>query len=153
MCESHLDYGMPNAFPAGVIDWQHHVLAPLGYDVYPMLDIAAFKGGNRGYTFTPDQRRTYVQLLDEQAVMLTDGRPLSEHLGDFLLVKCFFFLALMRPSDPDARPDKHAKCQYRCALFSEGLTQYEATGTIGSAAFPTLADFTERLTHKAPSRP
>ncbi|WP_326770309.1 hypothetical protein OG978_01905 [Streptomyces sp. NBC_01591] len=57
MCESHLDHGMPNAFPSGVIDWQHHALAPLGYDVYPM-DIAAFKGGNKGYTFTRSGRRT-----------------------------------------------------------------------------------------------
>jgi Phosphotransferase enzyme family len=24
MCRSHMDYGLPNAFPAGVIDWQRH---------------------------------------------------------------------------------------------------------------------------------
>ncbi|MFC7650336.1 hypothetical protein ACFQX6_65890 [Streptosporangium lutulentum] len=28
MCHSHLDYGLPNAFTTGVIDWQHHGLAP-----------------------------------------------------------------------------------------------------------------------------
>ncbi|UKY54701.1 hypothetical protein [Streptomyces inhibens] len=28
MCESHLDYGLPNAFPGGVIDRQRHALAP-----------------------------------------------------------------------------------------------------------------------------
>lgn len=42
MCLSHLDYGLPNAYPHGVIDWQHHAVAPLGFDVYPALDIAAF---------------------------------------------------------------------------------------------------------------
>lgn len=47
MCESHLDYGMPKAFPGGVIDLQHHASAPLGCDVC-----------------TPDQRRTYAELLD-----------------------------------------------------------------------------------------
>lgn len=26
MCHSHLDYGLPNAFPTKVIDWQHHAL-------------------------------------------------------------------------------------------------------------------------------
>ncbi|MFL1381436.1 phosphotransferase, partial [Nocardiopsis protaetiae] len=44
LCHGHLDYGLPNAFPDAVIDWQHHAPAPLGYDVYPMLDISAFKG-------------------------------------------------------------------------------------------------------------
>ena len=24
LCRSHLDYGLPNAFPCEVIDWQHH---------------------------------------------------------------------------------------------------------------------------------
>ncbi|MDP9607755.1 phosphotransferase [Streptomyces demainii] len=152
MCESHLDYGMPNAFPGGVIDWQHHALAPLGYDVYPMLEIAAFKGGNKGYTFTPDQRAHYLKALDKHAAR-TGGHSSSAHLSDFLLVKCFFFLALMRPTDSAARPDKHTKWQYRRALFTEGLAQYESTHTIDTAAFPTLADFTNRLSRPAPSRP
>lgn len=153
MCESHLDYGMPNAFPGGVIDWQHHAPAPLGYDVYPMLEVAAFKGGNRGYAFTPAQRDAYLEDLDEAAAAASGGRPLSEHLGDFLLVKCFFFLALMRPADPGARPDKHTKWLYRRALFQEGLAQYEDHRAIDTATFPTLADFTDRLTRPAPSRP
>jgi len=152
MCESHLDYGMPNAFPGGTIDWQHHALAPLGYDVYPMLEIAAFKRGTKGYTFTPAQRARYLKALDEHATAVL-GRGLSEYLGDFLLVKCFFFLALMRPTDPAARPDKHTKWQYRRALFTEGLAQYEQTATIDTAAFPALADFTDRLTQPAPDRP
>ncbi len=151
VCLSHLDYGLPNAFPGGVIDWQHHATAPLGYDVYPMLDIAAFRGGNRGYHFTPAQRARYTAGLDEASTRLL-GHPLSTHLGDFLLVKCFFFLALMRPTDPN-RHDKHLKWQYRRALFRQGVEQYEATRTIDTAAFPTLADFTDRLTRPAPSRP
>lgn len=152
MCESHLDYGMPNAFPGGVIDWQHHALAPLGYDVYPMLDIAAFKGGGRGYAFTADQRAHYLAVLDKTAAHNLAGRTLSEYLGEFLLVKCFFFLALMRPADPAARPDKQVKWQYRRALFTEGLAQYESTRTIDTAAFPTLADFSAGLT-QAPGGP
>ncbi|MFB7292236.1 phosphotransferase [Actinacidiphila glaucinigra] len=152
MCESHLDYGMPNAFPGGVIDWQHQGPAPLGYDVYPMLDIAAFKGGNRGYQFTPAQRIHYTTALD-QHVTAIGGRPLSEHLGDYLLVKCFFFLALMRPANSAARPDKYAKWQYRRALFSEGLAQYEQAHTINTAAFPTLADFTSPNGRVASSSP
>lgn len=137
MCESHLDYGLPNAFPGGVIDWQHHALAPLGYDVCPMLEVAAFKGGNRGYTFTPEQRAHYLRALDKQAAATVGGVSLGEHLGDFLLVKCFFFAALMRPADPVARPDKYAKWQHRRALFREGLAQYASTRTIDTAAFPT----------------
>lgn len=35
----------------------------------------------------------------------------------------------MRPTDPAAPPDKHVKWQYRRALFTKGLTQYEATRT------------------------
>ncbi len=60
MCRSHLDYGLPNAYPHAVIDWQHCGPAPLGYDVYPLLEIAAFKGGNRGYQFSPAQRAEYL---------------------------------------------------------------------------------------------
>ena len=65
MCRSHLDYGLPNAFPRAVIDWQHHGDAPVGYDVYPMLDIAAFKGGGKGYRFSGRQRSVYLAALDE----------------------------------------------------------------------------------------
>ncbi|UGQ12027.1 hypothetical protein LO772_35650 [Yinghuangia sp. ASG 101] len=66
-------------------------------------------------------------------------------------MKCFFFLALMRPADPAARPGKHLKWQYRRALFTEGLAPYESTRTIDTAAFPTLADFTARLTQAPPA--
>ncbi|MCZ4103668.1 phosphotransferase [Streptomyces sp. H39-C1] len=136
----HLDYGLPNVLAAGVIDWQHHGPIPLGYDVYPALDIVAFKGGGKGYTIGPEQRDAYVGALDETTITLVDQR-VSEYLGDFLLVKCFFFLALMRPTDP-ARHDKHIKWQYRRALFSMGLDQYESSGTIDTDAFPTLGRFT-----------
>jgi hypothetical protein len=139
-CRSHMDYGLPNAFPAAIIDWQHHGIAPAGYDVYPMLELVPFKGGAKGYRFTKPQRRSYLAALDAAAVD-ADAEPLSGFLGAFLLVKCFFFLALMRPAD-DTRPDKHAKWQYRRALFTTGLEQYESTGTIDTASFPTLAAFT-----------
>lgn len=142
LCRSHLDYGLPNAYPAAVIDWQHHALAPLGYDVYPALEIVPFKGGNKGYTFTAAQRTAYLERLDAASTG-AHGQPLSTYLGEFLLAKCFFFLALMRPTNPEARPDKHIKWQYRRALFREGLAQYEHTGTIDTESFPTLADFTQ----------
>ncbi|WP_326615891.1 hypothetical protein OG863_01500 [Streptomyces decoyicus] len=35
----HLDYGLPNVLPVGVIDWQHHGLVPLGYDTALALEI------------------------------------------------------------------------------------------------------------------
>lgn len=143
MCRSHMDYGLPNAFPGGVIDWQHHGDAPLGYDVYPMLDIAAFKGGGRGYSFSAAQRTTYLAQLDHASDRLT-GQALSAYLGEFLLVKCFFFLALMRPDDP-ARHDKYVKWQYRRALFEMGLEQYESSRTIRTEKFPTLAEFSGGL--------
>ncbi len=142
MAIGHLDYGLPNAFPHAVIDWQHSGPAPLGYDVYPMLEIAAFKGGTRGYSFTPAQRADYLASMDTAGHRLA-GRPLSRFLGEFLLVKCFFFLALMRPVD-DSRPDKHLKWRYRRALFCAGLDQYESSGTIDTSSFPTLAEFAER---------
>lgn len=151
MCHSHLDYGLPNAFPGGVIDWQHHGDAPLGYDVYPMLDIAAFKGGAKGYRFSTGQRGAYLSGLDEASTRLL-GRPLSAHQGDFLLVKCFFFLALMRPTDPERR-DKHTKWRYRRALFEMGLEQYESSCTIRTDTFPTLAEFTRDLEQGVTSRP
>ncbi|BAJ26895.1 MULTISPECIES: phosphotransferase [Kitasatospora] len=136
----HLDYGLPNVLRAGVIDWQHHGPVPLGYDVYPALDIVAFKGGGKGYGITPEQRAAYTAALDETTVSLI-GRRVSEHLGDFLFVKCFFFLALMRPTDP-TRHDKHLKWQYRRALFMTGLDQYESSHTIDTGTFPTLERFT-----------
>lgn len=144
MCRSHLDYGLPNAFTGGVIDWQHHGPAPLGYDVYPMLEIVPFKGGTKGYRFTADQRDHYLRALDHTALEVA-GRPLVGFLGEFLLVKCFFFLALMRPT-ATSRSDKHAKWQYRRTLFTWGLEQYESSGAIHTDAFPTLAAFTDRLT-------
>ncbi len=151
MCRSHLDYGLPNAFPGGVIDWQHHGIAPLGYDVYPMLEIAAFKGGNKGYQFTPEQHAHYRTALNDASTRLT-GRPLGGYQGEFLLVKCFFFLALMRPSDPARRHAKHIKWQYRRTLLTMGLEQYESSGAIHTGTFPTLAAFTERLTQPVAGR-
>ncbi|GAB7032579.1 phosphotransferase [Streptomyces sp. NPDC021749] len=141
MVHGHLDYGLPNVLAKGVIDWQHHGPVPLGYDVYPALDIVAFKGGGKGYSVSPAQRTAYTSTLDDTTVDLI-GRPVSEHLGDFLLVKCFFFLALMRPTDP-ARHDKHIKWQYRRALFTMGLDQYESSSTIDTGSFPTLAQFSD----------
>lgn len=151
MCHSHLDYGLPNAFPYAVIDWQHHGAAPLGYDVYPMLDIAAFKGSSKGYRFSPRQRAAYLTGLDEASTRLL-GQRLSGHQGDFLLVKCFFFLALMRPADP-GRHDKHIKWQYRRALFEMGLQQYESSSTIRTETFPTLAEFTAGLDQSITGHP
>jgi len=151
MCRSHLDYGLPNAFPRAVIDWQHHADAPLGYDAYPMLDIAAFKGGGKGYRFSAGQRSAYLSELDEATALLL-GRPLSTYQGDFLLVKCFFFLALMRPTDPGRR-DKYVKWQYRRALFKIGLEQYESSCSISTEAFPSLAEFTSGLGQAVTGRP
>lgn len=136
----HLDFGLPNVLAAGVIDWQHHGPIPLGYDVYPALDIVAFKGGGKGYSISPEQRAGYVAALDNTTASLI-GQRVSDHLGDFLLVKCFFFLALMRPTDP-ARHDKHIKWQYRRTLFTMGLDQYESSSTIDTDTFPTLERFT-----------
>ncbi|MFF8769697.1 phosphotransferase [Kitasatospora sp. NPDC015120] len=140
MVHGHLDYGLPNVLEAGVIDWQHHGPIPLGYDVYPALDIVAFKGGGKGYTVTSGQRAAYTAALDETTASLI-GQQVSEHLGDFLLVKCFFFLALMRLTDP-TRHDKHIKRQYRRTLFTMGLDQYESSNTIDTGTFPTLKRFT-----------
>ncbi|WP_306369513.1 phosphotransferase [Nocardiopsis sp. CC223A] len=142
LCHGHLDYGLPNAFPNAVIDWQHHAPAPLGYDVYPMLDIAAFKGGNRGYTFTSEQRSRYTGALDDVARQCTGG-PLSPHAGDFLLAKCFFFLARMRPKD-GASPAKYRKWHYRRALFIRSAEEYAGTRNIDTTGFPSLADFEHR---------
>lgn len=142
LCWGHLDYGLPNALPAGVIDWQHHGVVPLGYDVALALEVIPFKGGAKGYAATPDQRERYLAALD-LASRAAVGEPVSPHLGAFLLVKSLFFLALMRPTDP-ARTDKHQKWQYRRHLFLEGLEQYERTGTVDSARFPTLDDFAAR---------
>ncbi|MFD4543544.1 phosphotransferase [Streptomyces bauhiniae] len=135
----HLDYGLPNVLPAGVIDWQHHGLVPLGYDVLPALDIIAFKGGTKGYTATAGQRHRYLAALDE-ASRNTTGQPVSQNLGPFLLVKALFFLALMRPAE-FSRTDKHLKWQYRRHLFTKGLEQYERTGTVDTALFPGLEEF------------
>ncbi|MEU8949649.1 phosphotransferase [Streptomyces sp. NPDC048489] len=139
LVEGHLDYGLPNVLPAGVIDWQHHGLVPLGYDVLPALEIIAFKGGSKGYTASLDQRLRYLAALDDASLNAT-GQPVSQNLGAYLLVKALFFLALMRPTDL-SRTDKHLKWQYRRHLFTEGLEQYERTGTVDTALFPRLQDF------------
>jgi hypothetical protein len=142
MTRGHLDFGLPNMFASGVIDWQFRGPIPLGYDVYPALEIVAFKGGNKGYAFTADQRAQYLAALDRAS-----GQPLSEYLGEFLIAKCFFFLALMRPADP-ARRDKWVKWQYRRHLFETGLTSYEATGTIDTNSFPSYSTFAERYANR-----
>ncbi|WP_018569224.1 phosphotransferase [Streptomyces sp. PsTaAH-124] len=145
----HLDYGLPNVLPAGVIDWQHHGLVPLGYDVLPALEIIAFKGGTKGYTADPGQRRRYLAALDDASRHAT-GQPVSQNLGPYLLVKALFFLALMRPTDP-ARTDKHLKWQYRRHLFAKGLGQYERNRTVDTALFPSLDEFTAG--HRAGDHP
>ncbi|MEU0633925.1 phosphotransferase [Streptomyces sp. NPDC005989] len=139
LVRGHLDYGLPNVLPAGVIDWQHHGLVPLGYDVLPALEIIAFKGGNKGYTASPGQRRRYLAVLDDVSLNTT-GQPVSQNLGGYLLVKALFFLVLMRPDDP-SHADKHLKWQYRRHLFTKGLEQYERTGTVDTALFPSLEEF------------
>ncbi|MEU7649879.1 hypothetical protein [Streptomyces huasconensis] len=65
---------------------------------------------------------------------------MSAYLGEFLLVKALFFLVLMKPTDP-ARTDKFVKWHYRRRLFEMGLDQYQHGGTVGTSAFPTLAEF------------
>ncbi|TDQ52172.1 hypothetical protein EV190_1072 [Actinorugispora endophytica] len=132
----HLDYGLPNAFADGVIDWQHHAPAPVGFDVYPMLDITAFKGGGRGYAFTGEQRSAYIAALDEASTDLLDF-ALSRFLCDFLMVKCFFFLALMKPKDVTNRR-KIAKWAYRRRLLMLGLESYESNCSIDTGSFPAL---------------
>ncbi|MFF5407861.1 phosphotransferase [Streptomyces misionensis] len=139
LVRGHLDYGLPNVLPAGVIDWQHHGLVPLGYDVLPALEIIAFKGGNKGYIASPGQRRRYLAALDD-ASLNTTGQPIAQNLGAYLLVKAMFFLALMRPTDP-SRTDKYLKWQFRRHLFAKGLEQYERTGTVDTALFPGLEEF------------
>ncbi|MBV2355988.1 aminoglycoside phosphotransferase family protein [Streptomyces sp. J2-1] len=135
----HLDYGLPNVLPAGVIDWQHHGVTPLGYDVAPALEVIPFKGGAKGYTATPDQRTRYLGVLDA-AALSAGSPPISPRLGALLLVKSLFFLALTRPTDP-AQADKQQRWHYRRHLFLKGLEQYERTGNIDTAGFPTLDDF------------
>ncbi|MGW3274060.1 phosphotransferase [Streptomyces kronopolitis] len=149
MVPGHLDYGLPNVLPVGVIDWQHHGLVPLGYDTALALEIVPFKGGTKGYLASPEQRRRYLVALDETA-RATTGQRLSQHLGSYLLVKALFFLALMKPIDP-TRTDKHPKWHYRRHLFTEVLEQYERTGAVDTARFPTLDDFAAR--HGAPGHP
>ncbi|MER0443276.1 phosphotransferase [Streptomyces sp. Edi4] len=136
----HLDYGLPNVLTGGVIDWQHHGVTPLGYDVALALEVIPFKGGAKGYAATSEQRDRYLAVLDSVA-RSAGSPPLSLHLGAFLLVKSLFFLALMRPTDP-ARADKHQKWQYRRHLLLKGLEQYERTGNIDTARFPTFEGFT-----------
>lgn len=136
---SHLDYGLPNVLRAGVIDWQHHGVGPAGYDVALALEIVPFKGGAKGYTASPAQRGRYLAALDS-AASVAGSSSVSDHLGSFLLVKSLFFLALMRPADP-APADKTQKWQYRRHLFLKGLEQYERTGDIDTASFPTLDQF------------
>ncbi|MGW7064073.1 phosphotransferase [Streptomyces sp. NPDC054904] len=149
LVRGHFDYGLPNVLAAGVIDWQHHGLVPLGYDVLPALEIIAFKGGSKGYTASPAQRRRYLTVLNE-ASLNTTGQPVSQNLGAYLLVKALFFLALMRPTDP-FRTDKHLKWQYRRHLFTKGLEQYERTRTVDTALFPGLEEFATR--HSAGDHP
>ncbi|MFI8515950.1 phosphotransferase [Streptomyces sp. NPDC085460] len=145
MCWAHYDYGLPNAFAAGVIDWQHHGLAPVGYDTYPALEIIAFKGGTKGYYATAAQRERYTATLDEAALHVLGSRP-SRHLGEFLLIKALFFLALMKPADL-TNTGKVTKWNYRRTLFTMGVEQYERTGRIDTAAFPSLDDFAAQPEH------
>ncbi|MFI9046151.1 phosphotransferase [Streptomyces sp. NPDC053427] len=145
----HLDYGLPNVLPVGVIDWQHHGLVPLGYDTALALEIVPFKGGTKGYLTSAEQRRWYLETLNAVA-RATTGQPISQHLAPFLLVKALFFLALMKPTDP-ARTDKHLKWHYRRHLFMEVLEQYERTRAVDTARFLTLDDFAAR--HGIPGHP
>ncbi|MFI1502599.1 phosphotransferase [Streptomyces platensis] len=142
MVRGHLDYGLPNVLPVGVIDWQHHGLVPLGYDTALALEIIPFKGGTKGYLASPKQRRRYLEALSEVA-HATTGQALIRHLGPYLLVKALFFLALMKPTDP-ARTDKHLKWHYRRHQFMEVLEQYERTGAVDTACLPTLDAFAAR---------
>ncbi|MFC5184800.1 phosphotransferase [Actinomadura harenae] len=147
LCASSLDYGLPNLFPTGVIDWQHHGLAPVGYDVVPALEIIAFGGGTGRYSPTSAQRSTYLAAVDDAAGPLLAQRP-SAFLGEFLVIKSMFFLALTRPAhaSPDDAPEgKAGKWLYRRHLFTECLEQYEHAGTVDTAAFPTFADFRRRF--------
>jgi hypothetical protein len=147
LCASSLDYGLPNMFPTGVIDWQHHGLAPVGYDVAPALEIIAFRGGTGRYAPTATQRAAYLTAVDDAAVPVLDQRP-SAYLGEFLVIKSMFFLALTRPAGvrlddlADGSLDgKAGKWRYRRHLFTKCLEQYEHTRTVDIAAFPTFTEF------------
>ncbi|WP_051468750.1 phosphotransferase [Actinomadura oligospora] len=153
LCASSLDYGLPNVFPTGVIDWQHHGLAPVGYDVVPALEIIVFRGGTGRYSPTAVQRAAYLTAVDDAVVPLLDQRP-SGFLGEFLVVKSMFFLALTRPAEasPDSTLDgKAGKWLYRRHLFTECLEQYEHAGTVDTAAFPSFAEFRQHFAGRSES--
>lgn len=103
------------------------------------LEVIPFKGGAKGYAATPAQRERYLAALDS-AAQAAGTAPVSARLGAFLLAKSLFFLALMRPTDR-TRTDKHRKWRYRRHLFLKGLEQYERTGNVDTALFPTQDDF------------
>jgi hypothetical protein len=136
---AHMDYGLPNTFEQGVIDWQHESDAPVGYDVYPMLEIVPFKGGRAGYSFTKAQREEYTYALDKVAHEKL-GAGLSEYMGDFLVVKSFFFLALMKPENVIDEV-ANQKWQYRRQLLKMSLDQYSNNEKIDTSEFPTLKAF------------
>lgn len=136
MSYGHLDYGLPNMFPNGIIDWQYYSLSPVGFDVYLMLDLAAFMGGSRGYDFNNNQRQKYINGLD--TIALEKGMSkLSDYRGDFLLAKSFFFIATVRKGGREQEIRK----AYRRELCMRTIQQYNDNLTVSTSEFPTLAEF------------
>lgn len=139
MSYGHQDYGLPNLFVDGIIDWQFYARSPIGFDAYTMLDAPAFMGGTRGYDYTPAQRQAYLTELD--AFMVNHGGPaLSEYRGDFLLAKGFFFIATVRQGGPV----QVMRSAYRRELCRLIIEQYNAGGVVDTSNFPTMADYETR---------
>lgn len=136
MSYGHFDYGLPNIFPDGIIDWQYKALSPIGFDVYLMMDLAAFMGGTRGYTFTKQQRQEYIDSLDRVAIK--GGLPkLSNYRGDFLLAKSFFFITTVRKGGPE----QDTRRAYRRYLCQRVISEYNRNQNVDVSAFPTLSEF------------
>ncbi|WP_330479632.1 hypothetical protein OG301_38515 [Streptomyces platensis] len=144
MVRGHLDYGLPNVLPAGVIDWQHAAPRPGAARLRhsPGPGDHPVQGRHQGLPGEPRAAAPVPGGAERGGPRhhRTSPHPAS---GPYLLVKALFFLALMKPTDP-ARTDKHLKWQYRRHQFVEVLEQYERTGAVDTACLPTLDAFTAR---------
>jgi hypothetical protein len=92
-CPSQSDLNPFNVLPAGVIDFELAVPAPLGFDVVTSVFFGHYwPAGRKAYEITAGQTRRFLATMDDVAV---DGGmpPVTRFLQDFLLMKAVWATA------------------------------------------------------------
>jgi len=142
----HGDFTPFNIMPGGVIDFEHRLAAPFGYDVVTLIRYQRFwdhpgpngEANARRYEFDLDKYVGAVKLAD--LILEELGYPkFTPHFDDFLILKAIWALAKTRFDEVGTY--KYHRWQWRKRVLIYCLEQYLAGEAINTIMFPAVGSF------------